>query len=90
VCVRFAGEPDGMILKFGYKSSRRGEKVIKKSNGNIIRERRGWKENRDNCIRVLSRDGRPDLGQIEIIRANKIGIRRKGSGALWKLLQQSV
>jgi len=37
------------------------EEVIKKTDGNIVRKGRIWKENRNEGVRVLSRDDFSDL-----------------------------
>jgi len=73
-------------MDFVYDYCGRGEKVKKISDENIVREGGVWKENWDNGVWVLTRDYGPDFREIEIVRANKIRIRGKGSNALWELL----
>jgi len=67
MCERVRVERSGVNLRvdFVYDYCRRGEKVKKVSDGNIVREGGNGKEDGDNCIWVLTRDDDPDFEQIE-------------------------
>jgi len=56
-------------VNFIYGYCRRGEKIKKESDGNIVREEMGRKTG---IIVSGTRDDGPDFGQIETIRTNEI------------------
>jgi len=67
---------------------RRREKIVEETDRNFMREGENGKKDRNNCI--LTRDGRPDFGQIEIVRPDGTRPRRKRGGALGKLEDQDI
>jgi len=72
----------GLRVDLIYGYCRRGEKVKRESDGNIVRKGGSRKKDGDNCVGVLTRDDDPDFGQIETVRTNEIRVRRKGNDAM--------
>jgi len=43
------------------------------------------KKDGNNCVRILTRDDRPDFAQVEIVGPDRVRTGSKGRGALWEL-----
>jgi len=75
---------------FIYRCGRRGKEVVKVSDGNFIWKRRGREKNKDEGVRILSRDNFSDFRQIEIIGPD--GVRTGGErvGTLRELSNEGL